>query len=171
MYERFEKEVVMVYVNKNDTIHPKINAISDGLAFKLARLVALHERDGNHSFSKKFGLSLNEWRVLGLANENEPVFFRDIRRSLNIDKGQLSRAIKQLVKKDILVSKESDLDARLIEVSTTPKGKKLHDEMLRYSAERNEIIVQDLMKSECNELFRLLEKITRSSKNLINTSG
>ena len=70
-----------------------------------------------------------------------------------------------------MVSKESDLDARLIEVSTTPKGKKLHDEMLRYSAERNEIIVQDLMKSECNELFRLLEKITRSSKNLINTSG
>ena len=90
---------------------------------------------------------------------------------LNIDKGQLSRAIKQLVKKDILVSRGSDIDARLVEISTTPKGRKLHDSMLNYSAERNEIIVQDLMKSECNELFRLLEKITRSSKNLINTSG
>jgi len=154
----------------NDTIHPKVNAISDGLAFKLARLVALHERAGNYSFNKKFGLSLNEWRVLGLANENEPVFFRDIRRLLNIDKGQLSRAIKQLVKKGILVSKESDMDARLVEVSTTPKGKNLHNKMLIYSEQRNEIIVQGLMRSEIKELFRVLEKITQSSKNLIDAS-
>ena len=161
----------MDYKNKNDAIHPKVNAISDGLAFTLARLVALHERDGNHSFNKKFGVSLNEWRVLGLANENEPVFFRDIRRLLNIDKGQLSRAIKQLVKKDILVSKGSNIDARLVEISTTPKGRKLHDSMLNYSAERNEIIVQGLTKLECKELFRLLEKITQSSKSLINTLG
>jgi DNA-binding MarR family transcriptional regulator len=113
---------------------------------------------------------LNEWRVLGLANENEPVFFRDIRRLLNIDKGQLSRAIKQLVKKGILVSKESDMDARLVEVSTTPKGKNLHNKMLIYSEQRNEIIVQGLMRSEIKELFRVLEKITQSSKNLIDAS-
>ncbi len=152
---------------KNDLIHPKVNAISDGLAFKLARLVAIHEKHGNHNFSTKFALSLNEWRVLGLVNEMEPVFFRDIRIMLNIDKGQLSRAIKQLVKKEILLRTESKVDARLIELTTTLKGKKLHDKMLEFSIERNEEIARGLTRSEFAEFFRILEKITQSSLSLV----
>ena len=155
---------------QKDLIHPKVNAISDGLAFKLARLVAIHERHGNYNFSKKFDLSLNEWRVLGLANEMEPVFFRDIRIMMNIDKGQLSRAIKQLVKKEILLSTESKEDARLIEITTTLKGKKLHDKMLKFSVERNEEIIQGLTSEDLREFFRILEKITKSSISLVNKS-
>ena len=155
---------------QKDLIHPKVNAISDGLAFKLARLVAIHERHGNYNFSKKFDLSLNEWRVLGLANEMEPVFFRDIRIMMNIDKGQLSRAIKQLVKKEILLSTESKEDARLIEITTTLKGKKLHDKMLKFSVERNEEIIQGLTSEDLIEFFRILEKITKSSISLVNKS-
>ena len=155
---------------QKDLIHPKVNAISDGLAFKLARLVAIHERHGNYNFSKKFDLSLNEWRVLGLANEMEPVFFRDIRIMMNIDKGQLSRAIKKLVKKEILLSTESKKDARLIEITTTLKGKKLHDKMLKFSVERNEEIIQGLTSEDLREFFRILEKITKSSISLVNKS-
>ena len=155
---------------QKDLIHPKVNAISDGLAFKLARLVAIHERHGNYNFSKKFDLSLNEWRVLGLANEMEPVFFRDIRIMMNIDKGQLSRAIKQLVKKEILLSTESKEDARLIEITTTLKGKKLHDKMLKFSVERNEEIIQGLTSEDLREFFRILETITKSSISLVNKS-
>lgn len=155
---------------QKDLIHPKVNAISDGLAFKLARLVAIHERHGNYNFSKKFNLSLNEWRVLGLANEMEPVFFRDIRIMMNIDKGQLSRAIKQLVKKEILLSTESKEDARLIEITTTLKGKKLHDKMLKFSVERNEEIIQGLTSEDLREFCRILEKITKSSISLVNKS-
>ena len=155
---------------QKDLIHPKVNAISDGLAFKLARLVAIHERHGNYNFSKKFDLSLNEWRVLGLANEMEPVFFRDIRIMMNIDKGQLSRAIKQLVKKEILLSTESKKDGRLIEITTTLKGKKLHDKMLKFSVERNEEIIQGLTSEDLREFFRILEKITKSSISLVNKS-
>ena len=154
----------------NDLIHPKVNAISDGLAFKLARLVAIHEKHGNYNFSAKFALSLNEWRVLGLVNEMEPVFFRDIRIMMNIDKGQLSRAIKQLVKKEILLSTESKKDGRLIEITTTLKGKKLHDKMLKFSVERNEEIIQGLTSEDLREFCRILEKITKSSISLVNKS-
>ncbi|MGB0635017.1 MAG: MarR family winged helix-turn-helix transcriptional regulator [Paracoccaceae bacterium] len=153
-------------IEKKYLIHPKVKAISDGIAFKLARLVAIHEKHGNYNFKKKFGLSLNEWRVLGLANEMEPVFFRDIRVMLNIDKGQLSRAIKTLVKKEILLSTGSREDARLIEITTTLKGKKLHDMMLKFSTDRNEEIVQGLTRSEFKEFVRILEKITNSSISL-----
>ena len=113
---------------------------------------------------------MNEWRVLGLANEMEPVFFRDIRIMMNIDKGQLSRAIKQLVKKEILLSTESKKDARLIEITTTLKGKKLHDKMLKFSVERNEEIIQGLTSEDLREFFRILETITKSSISLVNKS-
>ena len=144
-----------------EKVHPKVSAMSDVVAFRLARLVAAHERDATYWFSKKFELSLIEWRVLGLANEFEPVFFKDIRSMLNIDKGQLSRAIKKLVNKNILLTNTSTTDARFVEIHTTAKGKKLHSEALKFSIIRNELIVENLTKLECREFFRMLEKLSR----------
>ena len=144
-----------------EKVHPKVSAMSDVVAFRLARLVAAHERDVTYWFNKKFELSLIEWRVLGLANEFEPVVFKDIRSMLNIDKGQLSRAIKKLVNKNILLTNTSMTDARLVEIHTTVKGKKLHDEALKFSIIRNELIVENLTKLECQEFFRMLEKLSK----------
>ena len=147
--------------NTNSNVHPKVLAMSDVVAFRLALLVAAHERDGSYWLKKEFELTLIEWRVLGITNEFEPVIFKDIRLMLNIDKGQLSRAIKQLVNRGILSTNISKRDARLTEICTTPKGKKLHDKALKVSVIRNELIVKNLTKLECEEFFRMLEKISR----------
>lgn len=144
----------------NSNVHPKVRAMSDVVAFRLARLVAAHERDGSYWFNKNFQLSLTQWRVLGLSKEFEPIMFKDIRLMLNIDKGQLSRAVKHLVSRDILFTNISKKDARLVEIHTTSKGKKLHGEVLKFSILRNELIVKNLTKLECQEFFRLLEKIS-----------
>ena len=144
----------------NSNVHPKVRAMSDVVAFRLALLVAAHERDGSYWLKKEFELTLIEWRVLGLSKEFEPIIFKDIRLMLNIDKGQLSRAVKQLVSRDILFTNISKKDARLVEIHTTSKGKKLHDEVLKFSILRNELIVKNLTKLECQEFFRLLEKIS-----------
>ncbi len=146
--------------NTNSNVHPKVLAMSDVVAFRLALLVAAHERDGSYWLKKEFELTLIEWRVLGITNEFEPVIFKDIRLMLNIDKGQLSRAVKHLVSRDILFTNISKKDARLVEIHTTSKGKKLHDEVLKFSILRNELIVKNLTKLECQEFFRLLEKIS-----------
>lgn len=144
----------------NSNVHPKVRAMSDVVAFRLALLVAAHERDGSYWLKKEFELTLIEWRVLGLSKEFEPIIFKDIRLMLNIDKGQLSRAVKHLVSRDILFTNISKKDARLVEIHTTSKGKKLHDEVLKFSILRNELIVKNLTKLECQEFFRLLEKIS-----------
>ena len=109
--------------NTNSNVHPKVLAMSDVVAFRLALLVAAHERDGSYWLKKEFELTLIEWRVLGITNEFEPVIFKDIRLMLNIDKGQLSRAVKQLVIRDILFTNISKKDSRLVEIHTTSKGK------------------------------------------------
>ena len=59
-------------------IHPPIETILDALSFRLARLNALNERIGSQHFRRKYDMSLNEWRVLGLTCALEPLSFNHL---------------------------------------------------------------------------------------------
>lgn len=142
------------------TIHPPISSILDALTFQLARLVAINYRNGSHWFRKEHDLSLNEWRVLGLTRALEPVTVQNIRNTLLMDKGQLSRVVKQLSARGLIRSAPSAADARAVVLTTTATGQQTHDKVLAFTAERNEAVVAPLTPQECDELMRLLAKIS-----------
>ena len=62
-------------------------------------------------------------------------------------------------------------DARRIVLSVTPAGRRLHDEVLEFAAERNEAVVAPLTREECAEFLRLLTKITRHNEDLAELAG
>ena len=143
-----------------DPIHPPINSLPDALTFRLARLVAVNYHNGSRVFREAYGISLNEWRVLGLVSATSPVMFGHIRKILLIDKGQLSRIVKRLTDRGVLVARPSKNDARVIELTLSEEGQLLHDQVLRFTAERNEEVVATLTREECSEFIRILRKIT-----------
>ena len=147
-------------------IHPPINNLLDALTFKLARLVALNFHAGSRKFRDAYGLSLNQWRVIGLVNALTPVTFGRIRRILVMDKGQLSRVIKQLTDRGLLVTHPAADDARAVELSLTKMGRELHDKVLIFTSQRNEAVVETLTQEECCEFLRILKKITAHNEQL-----
>jgi DNA-binding MarR family transcriptional regulator len=148
-------------VTASNRVHPELRKISDGLAFRLARLVVIHEKNGAYWFKKSFDITVSQWRILGITHEMEPVAFRCVQETLNIDKGQLSRLLKVMTQKDLLTVKQSEKDARSVRITTTKAGKKLHAQVLKFSDMRNELIVSSLTKHEFLEFVRVLEKITK----------
>ncbi len=150
-----------------DRVHPPIRAIADTLTFRLVRLVAVNDRAGNRWAHREFGLSLNEWRVLGLTHTLEPVRTGRIARLLLMDKGQQSRVVRQLVDKGLIDARQSETDARSVELTTTKSGQELHDRMLAYAAARNEVVVGTLTREECQEFLRLLQKMTEHNEELL----
>ena len=145
---------------KAPSIHPPIDSLMDALTFRLARLDALNAHVGGLKFRETYGLSLKEWRVIGLVHAFEPATFGQIRKYLLIDKGQLSRTVRRLTDQRILLSQTAADDARRTELSLTPEGRRLHDRLLAFTAERNEIVVSTLTPEECRDFLRILAKIT-----------
>lgn len=152
-------------------IHPPIGKLTDALSFRIARLAAVNDRAGSAHFREAHGLRLSEWRVLGLTQELQPVDFDRLRRMLVMDKGQLSRTVKALVDRRLIVTVASDTDARKVELRTTPAGADLHDRVLAFTQERNEAMVGSLTPAECAELLRLITKLTAHNNELALLAG
>lgn len=146
--------------SETGSIHPPINTLLDALSFRLARLVAMNDQIGTVVFKERHGLTLNEWRVLGLTHAIPQVTVARIRKILFMDRGLLSRTVKALKERDLIASSPSTKDARAIELVLTEQGSALHNQILEFTARRNELMVEPLSVEECTELARLVQKIT-----------
>ena len=152
-------------------VHPPINSLLDALTFRLERLVAVNDRVGSIKFKETHGLSLNEWRVLGLTSAMSPATISAIRKVLVMDKGQLSRVVARLTDKGMIRSRPASDDARSVELVLTEKGEVLHAEVLKFTAERNDKVVEGLTPEECCEFLRILQKITAHNEKLSALAG
>lgn len=105
--------------------------------------------------------SLTEVRLMfEIYNDPEPTA-RKIKNFLHIDEGYLSRTIDKLVKKGLIVRKQSSDDARKYILSLTKKGEK---EFLLLN-ERSENVVEKMLSSlsakEINDILTSVEKIEK----------
>lgn len=123
-------------------------------------LAAANDRMGQGWLQSVYGLRILEWRVLALVTALEPVPFGEIARALLVDKGQLSRLVKQLVGRGLVATGRTDgRDQRLVLLSATAAGRDLHQRVLQTALERNERVVSALSARETEQLFRLLDKL------------
>ena len=152
-------------------VHPSINIITDALTFKVARLAARNERAGMQCFKSKHGITVNQWRVLGLTFALGPVSSREVRDVLYMDKGQFSRVVKQLANLGFIHTTINSGDARTVELSLTREGQKFHDKLIEFTTERNEAVVSVLTAQECEEFIRVLDKISLQNDELQKHAG
>lgn len=144
--------------DENLEIEP-LRSLPDALSFRIARLAAINERMAGQIFRSEFGISLNEWRVIGITGALQPVTFSAIRELLYFDKGQLSRVIRSLSDRGLIISATSPSDARQIELRLSETGEAIHREALEFTAKRNAIMAEVLTTEERSEFRRLLDKL------------
>lgn len=144
-------------------IHPPIAAITDALTFRVARFNRLIERMGGMNFQSRLGITLNEWRVIGLTEALGAVAVSEVRKVLVMDKGQMSRIVSGLVARGFVLSEASLEDRRVVTLSLTAEGRKLHADVLAEAAQRNEGVAGCFTPAECSEFLRLLDKLTAHS--------
>jgi len=139
--------------------HPAIGDIRDLLTFRIAMLAAANDRMGQSWLQADFGLTILEWRILGLTQALGPVRFGQLARALLRDKGQLSRLVKALVARGLITARPDRADQRGTLLANTAKGRRLHDRVLARALERNQVIVSALSLEESETLFALLDKL------------
>lgn len=117
--------------------------------------------------------SLPELRVLYELYHNDALSASDIISLLHIDKGYLSRLLKQFEKKKLIHRKQSKEDARSSVLELTFTGKKEFEALNKVQDTRITTILDQLSAKECRKLLLHMNSVKSilSKVNLENEQG
>jgi DNA-binding MarR family transcriptional regulator len=76
------------------------------------------------------------------------------------DKGQISRALAELVSRKLIAKSANPKDSREVLVSLTKAGLAAHDAIVAGAQERNRHLLQHLSKDELQALLAQIDRLT-----------
>jgi len=131
----------------------QVNGIREFNRFYTVHLGLLrkHHLDGE--------FSLTEARVLFEAGRTPGITARQIRESLKLDAGYLSRVLAFLTKRGLITQTRSDRDAREKDLRLTSEGKAKFDEIDRKSAQEIEDLLEGIEPSQRAALLESIQQI------------
>lgn len=110
-------------------------------------------------YSSKFGLSIQEWQVLMVLGQYEELLAVEICSLTAMYKVAVSRAVKKLMDKDLLLKNQSEEDNRRFTLTLSDEGKALYAKVgpiaVNYEAE----IIASLSATEIEEMDKLFTKL------------
>lgn len=105
--------------------------------------------------------SVAEARILYEIYADSGISARDIVIRLQVDKGYLSRLLKKLETRGIIIRNNISEDSRLVSISLTNEGKALAEELISLSNQQVEENLEGLSPEELKELSGHFDSIIR----------
>jgi DNA-binding MarR family transcriptional regulator len=141
--------------------------VEDFLTFRITRLSNALRTGLTKRYLEEFELSLPEWRLLALIARFAPLRFSEVTSRSSMDKGQVSRTLREMAKKGLTKMKSirtpgtrsAEALAAPVMVSITPKGKALYAAVLPVARRRQAEILMTLSESERVALYSTLQKL------------
>lgn len=111
--------------------------------------------------SEAFDITIPEWRILARLAEDERLNSRDIGRITLMDKSKVSRGVKMLDSKGLLIKEKDEQDNRVTYLSLSPAGHRLYHDLAPQALEWESTLIRALDTSEYRDLMRILEKLDK----------
>ena len=107
----------------------------------------------------RFGVGITEWRIMALLARDAWVAPKRVSDATGLDKGAVSRSVHSLKAAGIVEVRPDQYDRRSQVLALTPHGLRLHDRMVRFAREREQILLSGLSKEERSLLVQFLARI------------
>ncbi|MCL2913290.1 MarR family transcriptional regulator [Shewanella corallii] len=138
------------------------------IPYRLANLADTVSTACSKIYRDTFGLSIPEWRILARLAEQDGLNSKLIGRITFMDKSKVSRAVKQLEDKGLLV-RSTQQDKRVCQLSLTKKGLELYNQLVPIALEWESELLSSLSITEYRDLLRILEKLDVKAADLSNS--
>jgi DNA-binding MarR family transcriptional regulator len=125
----------------------------------LAWIATKLQRGASQHYRNVFDVGIETWRCLVLLAIENSISAQRISRITGMDKSSVSRCFKSMQAKGLISMALDDADGRLRIARLTPKGRKLHDQMLGIALERDRALVEVLAPQELDTLIGLLRRL------------
>jgi DNA-binding MarR family transcriptional regulator len=116
-------------------------------------------RGASQLYLRKFGVGVNEWRLLANLKVRGTSSAGAICEASGIDKAAASRAVGRLQDLNLVRAVGDPNDGRSRRLSMTEAGVALHDQIITVALERERALLSGLTASERDGLIELLRRL------------
>ena len=141
--------------------------LQDLISFQLRQLSNLYTRNTASVYQRKFGLTMNEWRLIALINAANTLSLNRLASQAQFDKGLTSRIVVKLIERGMIARQTDPNDARGIALSLTDQGQALVAEVFPHAVELNNQLQSCLTRSERETLAVVLQKMTHQARAML----
>ena len=119
-------------------------------------------------YVKKHGLTVYEWRVMAVLGNHQPLSASEVVQHSSLDKVQISRAIKGLMKAGLLERRVDDTDKRRVNLCLTQHGNAVFRELVPLVRQREREILSNLSADEEAMLKKLMARVRENASACLN---
>lgn len=125
--------------------------------------VRVFYREVSHSIAEIYtnahNLTTYEWRAMAVLGNHQPLSASEVVEHSSLDKVQISRAIKGLIKHGFLERKVDKADRRRVNLLLTDRGNAVYSELVPMVLKREQEILSGLSSDEVKTLTTLMSKV------------
>lgn len=141
--------------------------LRDLVSFQLRQLSNLYTKNTSSVYQRKFGLTMNEWRLIALVHGAGTLSLNRLAAQAQFDKGLTSRIVVKLIERGVVSRQTDPNDARGIALSLTGEGRALVAEVFPQALELNMQLQSCLTRGERETLAVVLQKLTHQARAML----
>jgi DNA-binding MarR family transcriptional regulator len=131
-------------------------SLDEVLTYRISMLELLLSRSVGTVYADQFGLNTDQWRVLAAVAVWGPIEAVQVSRRATVDKAAVSRAVRALIGKDLLVRSLHDRDARKMTLELTPAGRRTFKAVVRHIGVIQQRLFKGYERQKVHEFFSML---------------
>jgi DNA-binding MarR family transcriptional regulator len=118
-------------------------------------------------YKRLVGLSSVEYGLVANLGRHPPMSVVRLAEAVGLDKGQISRALAELVARKLVAKAVNPRDNRETLVSLTKAGLAAHDAVVAGGQERNKRLLADLSEAEVAMLLGHIDRLTETAVQML----
>lgn len=138
--------------------------LSSFVTYRLAQTQNKLNAQATHILKMHSDLTLVEWRVLQLVHLHAGASMTTLAGEVQMDKGQLSRKLSNMIEKGLIASARNPTDSRKQDLHLTPDGRTLLETLFPVMQKRQAMLVKDVSRDDLDVFLRVLANIEEASQ-------
>jgi DNA-binding MarR family transcriptional regulator len=164
MSQKPKKPAAPAPVPANDAELAPITAMTSSRLMVLANLL---KRGAILRYKRLAGLSSVEFGLVASLGRHPPMSVARLAEAVGMDKGQISRALAELVARRLVAKADNPKDNRETLVCLTKAGLAAHDVIVAGAQERNRRLLEHLSKADLALLLAQVDRLTATAAEML----
>lgn len=143
----------------------------NSLIFKINRLSSLYFKSSSRYYQRQFGMGVPEVRLLNIVGSLPWAGAQQVVEMSSMDKGLVSRALGNLIKRDYLRRVPDPQDRRRLMLKLTASGERVYRRITAAKRSRHLRAVSGMTPAECRQLYELLDKALVTAREMAEGDG
>jgi DNA-binding MarR family transcriptional regulator len=137
------------------------------MSSRLMVLANLLKRGAVLRYKRTAGLSSVEYGLVANLGRHPPMSVARLAETVGLDKGQISRALAELMSRKLVAKAVNPRDNREVLVSLTKSGLAAHDAIVAGGQERNRRLLAELSEAEVAMLLDHIDRLTEKAAGML----